>query len=227
MQLGKPGADLLAEDRRERGGESLDHRHLDAEPAGGCRDLLADESGPDDRETGAGSQLLAQPAGVGEGAQGVDVLVALEEGQPPRGAAGRDQQLLVAQLLAGVEPHGAGARVERLGAGAEQELDPFLLVPPGGPVGDGLLLDRAGQQLLRERRPVVGWVGLGADDPDRPVVAAAAERLRAALGRQAAADDQDSSVAHHASSVAGIARIGRCGELSRARPFFLLDESTR
>ena len=44
-----------------------------------------------------GPQLRAQPAGVGERAQGVDVLEALEEGQPAGRAAGRDQQLLVAR----------------------------------------------------------------------------------------------------------------------------------
>ncbi len=157
---------------------------------------------------GARPQLPAQAPGVGERAQRVDVLEALEEGQLARRAAGCDQQLLVAELGAGVEADGAGTGVKRLGSAAEQQLDPLLLVPPGRPVGDRVVLDRAGQQLLGERRAVVGRVGLGADDSHRPLVAAAAQCLGATLRRQAAADYQDSRVTHHASSITGIARIG-------------------
>ena len=54
----------------------------------------------------------------------------------------------------------------------------------GGPEGDGLLLGRPGQHALGERRAVVGRLGLGADDPHRPLVAAAAQGLGAALRRR-------------------------------------------
>ena len=90
-----------------------------------------------------------------------------------------------------------------------------------GRIGDRLLLDGPRQQLLGERRAVVGRVGLGADHPHRPLVAAAAQRLGAALRREAAADDQDSVVVHHASSGLGIGNRaalvgGRGGLWSRA-----------
>ena len=100
------------------------------EPAGRRGDLLADEAGADDRQPSARDELGPQAARVREGAQGVDVLVAVEERQPPRRAAGRDQQLARSRA-----PRRSRARsrprrrVERLGAGAEQQLDPLLLVP--------------------------------------------------------------------------------------------------
>ena len=223
VQLGEPGAELLAEDRRQRGRQRLDHRHLDAELAGSRGDLLADEAGADDRQPGARDQLLAQAPRVGERAQGVDVLEAGEEWQPARRASGRDQQLLVAQLDAGVEGDGAGFRVQRLGPGAQQQLDLFLLVPPGGAIGDRLLLHGPREQLLGERGAVVRGVGLGAGHPHRAFVAAAAQRLGTALRGEAAADDQNAWVSHHASSGTGVGWIaprwwaaGRLGRRSRA-----------
>ena len=50
----------------------------------------------------------------------------------------------------------------------------------------------AGQHLLRQRRPVVGRVWLGADDGDAPVVALVAQRLRGVHPGQRRADDRRS-----------------------------------
>ena len=155
-----------------------------------------------------GTSSARRRPGVGQGPQVVDVLVAVEERQPPRSTPGRDQQLLVAQLGARVEHDRSGLGVEPLGAGAQQQLDLLLLIPPGRPVGDRLLLDRARQHLLGKRRPVVGRVGLGADHPHRRLVAAAAQGLGAALRREPAADDHDTVVSHHASSRTGVREIG-------------------
>ena len=74
MKVSEPGADLLAENGCQRRRQGLDHRHPYAEFARGGSDLLADESGADDRQPGAWFQPLAQVAGVGESAQGMDVL---------------------------------------------------------------------------------------------------------------------------------------------------------
>ena len=81
VQLGEPAADLLAEDVGEGRGKSLDDRDLGPGLAGGRGDLLADEAGADDRQAGARLELGAQPPGVGEGAQVVDVRVALQRRQ--------------------------------------------------------------------------------------------------------------------------------------------------
>ena len=48
-----------------------------------------------------------------------------------------------------------------------------------------------GEQLLRQRRPVVRQVRLGADRDDRAVVALAPQRLRGAQARERHADDRD------------------------------------
>ena len=92
-----------------------------------------------------------QTLGIAERAEVVDVLEVVEEGQPARRAARRDQQLLVGKLGAGVEPDRVSDLVELLRPGVEEQLDLLLLVPPRRAVGDRLLLDRAGQQLLGER----------------------------------------------------------------------------
>ncbi|HEU4461579.1 MAG TPA: hypothetical protein VFR75_03185 [Solirubrobacterales bacterium] len=94
--------------------------------------------------------------------------------------------------------------VERLGPHAERKLDLLLPVPVDRPVGDLALPRRPGQQLLGERRAVVGQLGLAADDPHRAVVAAPAQPLGDPLGGEAAADDQGPGAAHP-SSIAGLA----------------------
>ena len=134
----------------------------------------------------------------------MDVLEALQERQAAGGAAGGDQQLLVGERRAGVEPQPPRRRVQVLGADAEQQVDLLLLVPLRRAVGDRLLAQVPGQQLLGERRPVVGRVGLGADHPHRAVVTASPQGLGAALGGEAAADDDNTVVFHHASSKAGV-----------------------
>ena len=237
MHVGEPAAELLAEDRRQRRRQRLDDRHLDAEPAGRRGDLLADEAGADDHQASAGDEFGPQAAGVGQGAQGVDVVV-VEEGQAPRRAAGRDQQLAVGERLAGVQRQRPRRRVERLGPGAEQQLDPLLRVPVRRPEGDRVLAGRSRQHLLGERRPVVGRLRLGADDADRRLVLAAAEGLGGALRRQTATDDHNSWVFHHASSRTGVLgivralRSGRAGRAGRLAPasfarFLAIPESTR
>ena len=87
------GPSTPASGRRRR----LDHRHLGAEPARGRGDLLADEAGADDGQPRAAAEHLAQPRGVVERPQHRDVLVAVEQRQRPRPAAGGDQQPVVAQ----------------------------------------------------------------------------------------------------------------------------------
>ena len=140
-----------------------------------------------------GPSSAAQAAGVGEGAQVVDVLEALEERQAPR--ARRRWRSAACRRRAArrrSRPTGRALRVEPLGPRPEQQLD--LASPRTS--------RRAGRRprpprrspastLLGERRPVVGRLGLGADDPHRPVVAAPAQGLGAALAGEAAADDQD------------------------------------
>ena len=81
----------------------------------------------------------------------------------------------VERLRAHAEPQVELERVERLG-----------LVEP-----DLVGLAVAAQQLLRERRPVVGPLALGAREHEPARKPAAAQRLRAADPGERAADDGD------------------------------------
>ena len=72
----------------------------------------------------------------------------------------------------------------------------MLAVPLGGAKQRESLVRAGRQQLLRERRAIVGAVRLAADDPHRTFIAAATQRLGAALRRQPAADDEHASVLH-------------------------------
>jgi hypothetical protein len=51
--------------------------------------------------------------------------------------------------------------------------------------------DRAGQQLLRERRALIRRIGLAADQRHAALVAGAAQSLGGASARMAGADDHD------------------------------------
>ena len=86
-----------------------------------------------------------------------------------------------------------GRGIERDGRVAEPQLDAVLGVPGGGPQRERVVVHRARQALLGERRAVVGQPPLVADERDRAVVAAPAQRLGAALRGEAGADEDDAS----------------------------------
>ena len=204
MHRHQPAADVLAEHRTERSGQRLDDRHLESGAACGGGDLLADEARADDRQASPGAEGPAQPPGVRQGSQGVDVREAIELRKDSRCAAGGDQKVLVAELAVVVEPDAAALRIESHGA-AEDELDALVRVPAGRTEPDLRLLHLAGEHPLGERRPVVGQLGLAADHRDPALVAARPQRLDAALRGQAAADDQG-SLAGHATAGSSISR---------------------
>ena len=122
----------------------------------------------------------AQPPGVRQGSQGVDVREAIELRKDSRCAAGGDQKVFVAELAVVVEPDAAALRIDSHGP-AEDELDALVRVPAGRTELDLRLLHLAGEHPLGERRPVVGQLGLGADHRDPALVAARPQRLDAAL----------------------------------------------
>jgi hypothetical protein len=66
-----------------------------------------------------------------------------------------------------------------------------FLIPSRGAVGQRRLAAGVPQDVLGEGGTIVGRVALGADHPDRTVVAAPAQRLGATLTSEAAADDDD------------------------------------
>ena len=85
------------------------------------------------------------------------------------------------------------ARAQRDRGPAEHELDVALGVPGLGSQRDLGGLDRAGEELLGERRPVVGQVRLGTDQCQAAGVAPAAQGLDATLARESTADDDEAA----------------------------------
>jgi hypothetical protein len=83
------------------------------------------------------------------------------------------------------------ARAQRGGRGAQPQVDAGPVDVERGVVG------AAGQQLLRQRRPVVGPVGLGADQRHPPGVALGTQLLHRAGTCQTAADHHDVLADHH------------------------------
>ncbi len=82
------------------------------------------------------------------------------------------------------------------GAAAEDQLDRVVIVPARAAEANVVGVEIAGEQALGERRAVIRRLGLGADDPDRIGVAAGAQRLRASLGGEPAADDHGAVATH-------------------------------
>jgi hypothetical protein len=100
---------------------------------------------------------------------------------------------------------------------AEHELD-LMLGPEGvGPQVEALRLPLPCEELLRERRPLVGRHRFVPDDDDPPVEALGPQGLGAAAAREAGSDDQDGAWSHHAAfrSAIVIAAIGQAAAASR------------
>ena len=139
----------------------------------------------------------AQSEGVVEGAQG-EQSVALAQvfgsRQRARSRTGRDDDAVALQDGAVVELDLPRLRVETDGAPTEDLVDPVFARPSlvrqhrllGGP--------RPGQDLLGQRRPVVGKVPLLADQGDLPVEALRAQGLDGSPSGERGADDEDGAV---------------------------------
>ena len=102
-----------------------------------------------------------------------------------RAAAGGEQQLLPAVLLATVVGREVAVEVERDDATAEPQHSACLLR-----AAPDLRLVRSRPQALRERRPRVGRMLLGADKDDRSVRVALSDSLDGGVAGHPAADDQ-------------------------------------
>ena len=89
----------------------------------------------------------------------------------------------------------------------EHELDAVLLPERVRSEPKPLRLERAGEELFRERRALVWSMGLGADERDVALESLCAERLGAPRSRESGADDDDPSHAA-CSSITVMAPIG-------------------
>jgi hypothetical protein len=193
VALREEPAGPLAEHAGERHGRHVDERDLHAQDAGGRGDLGAHEPGPHDRDAVGAVERTAELLGVCGGPQSEH---ARQGGarERARAGAGGDHQ----RVRGRPAREGAPVEVEPLDAPAEHELDLPLLPVVVGPELDALLL--AGQELLRERGPLVRRACLVADEEDAAVEALGPQGLRAARACQARADDHHRARGHAARS---------------------------
>ena len=192
VQRGHDHAHLGAQGPFEGRGRRLQHGHLD--PAGSAhrRHLRPDETGPDHHDAlGLLVEVAPQDEAVVQGAQDVHAFEHRRPGQPTGGGAGGDHQPVVADPLPAIEAHEAIRAIEAHGPASEAVVDAQVLV--GGRQDDAIDIPDPGQHLLRQRRPVIGCVGIGVDHRDGALEALAAQRVSRVHPRQGRPDDDHRS----------------------------------
>ncbi|MEA2402599.1 MAG: hypothetical protein QOK00_3002, partial [Thermoleophilaceae bacterium] len=155
-------------------------------------DLGSDEAGADHGDAGAGLETGANCQAVVERAQHVHSLERGSAGQAPRRRAGRDDQRVVGEPLAPRDLDLPAVEVEGRGPGPKSQVQVELgkaiaRVAQVGGIGAGV----AGEQALRERRPVVGGMRLRAQQRQAPGVSVTAERLDRPQAGERCSDDDD------------------------------------
>jgi hypothetical protein len=157
--------------------QGFDDRDVKTTCAGRRRDLRADEAGSDDDGPGAVVERAADRVCVVHPAQDVHTSQMAGARQFPRRRTGRDHQCVVMDVRP-ARAHDTGAEVEPRRRGVQQHLHAvvvgeFLTTAEGN--GPGRAVRR--EELLGQRRPVVGQVGFGADQGDPAVKTGLARAL--------------------------------------------------
>ena len=184
----------------QRGPERPDHRQrverhardVTAELLRGGGNLAADETGAEDDHPRARGEQPPQPERVVEGAHHVPAhLLAAGDGQRARADARGSHEGVPLDDLAARQGGRARAEVGR-GHGLAQ---PPLDVLDRGLVAEGEVLEggRAGEGLLRQRRPVVGGVVLVAHHDDVAEIAMGAQPFGRAQPTEATTHHEHSS----------------------------------
>ena len=187
---------IVGNERGEWGGQEPrgdarireDHRHLPAGRRERGRDLGADEAAADDHDPRALGGRRTQVVVVVERPEVDETLGA---GQSARRSAGREQKPVPPVRFALVVGRLLRVEVERDDAAAEPQVDCRLRR-----MAPDLLLVAAEPELLRERRPGVGSVLLGADEADRAFWVVLADALGGGVAGHSAADDQVARLTH-------------------------------
>ena len=212
VQVGEDARHVLTDRAHEGKGGALDHGDRATCRPGGRRDLEADPAGTDDEQ--AAAEVLLELLGLLDGAQVGDRHTRLVgHRQVPRGGAGGDEQVVVGDGPA-VDLEGAGRGVERRDAGAGDQLDTVVGVPAlvlGRGIGGGALAE---EDVLGQRRSLVGCVRLGSHEDDVPVVALLAQLGGGAGAGQAGPDDGDG----HGVLLVSARNSARLRGSSRSRP---------
>lgn len=160
--VGVPGGHRRGHLGRQRTGERplgrLDDRHRAARLARGRGELGTDPARADDHDVVLAGEHGPQPLGVVQGAQQMHSGHAFGARQTDRfGAGGEDQDVVRDGSGLGVQFVRAGAQAHHLAAEAQFDGERLEVDLEGGALG------LAEQDRLGQRGPVVGLVGLGAD----------------------------------------------------------------
>jgi hypothetical protein len=195
----EPLAQPRTQHRRERRRRPFDDGDGAPELGGHRRDLEADEAPADDAHARPACQRIAEGSRVVERAEAEHVAVALEGGQAVRPRSRRHDELPVRDLVAAGEGDAARRGVERDGTLAEEQLEIELLASRRRQEPDVVLRRAPEQEVLGERRPVVGRLDLLGDQRDRAVEAEGAKGLDGPGRREPPADDGDVTLERHRS----------------------------
>src|SRR5262249_34997431 len=154
-------------DAGERRRRQLEYRHGAAELACNGRAFEPDEAGADHRDLAARAERRAECQGILDGAQvGERLAVATRNREAPRPRAGREQQAIVGDGAAVGEAEALRRAVDLGDLAAEAKLYAGIGVVACGLKIGALDRNLAGEQLLRERRALIGWMKLVADQHD-------------------------------------------------------------
>lgn len=208
MERGDDASHDLAERSGKRSRRGLDDRHVKSQAVRGRGDLGADEPAADHHQPPAEGQIGPQGPGVVQGPQRVHSFEALAARQHARGRTRGDDDPVGPDGPAVGKPHGVVGGVESRGPHAEQPLR--LQVLAVRLQSEIRFADRAGEELLGQRRPVVRAVRLVTDHDEPSVVALLAQ---GACGRQSGERGADHGHGPHAGPPASRAAMqgGRFG----------------
>ena len=207
VEVGEHPGQLGAEDREQRQLGVFEQGDLRARRAGRGGGLQPDPARADDHHPGARLERGFEVVAVVEAAQVVDAAeVGSGHRQSARGGAGGQEQLVVAQPVpvGGDEP--VGVPVDRGDRGVDPQVDPVVGVPLGRVHEDRVAVGAALQVGLGQRWPLVGPVGLGAEQDDVSVESFGAQRLGGFGACQARADDGECGWVAHGGPSASLRR---------------------
>ena len=173
-------------------GGHFEHGHLHAALASRRRHFEADVAAADDHEPPLGGTFGADAVGVGDGAQIVHTgELAPGDEQATRTAAGGEQQRVVRQDQAVIEPHVSFAARNVGHPLSEMRRDRMLGKESRRPDEETLALEAAGEVLLRERRPLVRRPRIITDEGQLSRKAPATQRVDCLYGGLASSHDHD------------------------------------
>ena len=198
VQPGHQFPDSLTEHHGQRRGLRLDEHHVDPERAQAGGDLAADEPGADHHRPAHRAGVLAQGDRLIPGPQHPDPVEIRQRRNPFGHQAGRDHHLVVGQFAAVGQDDGPRGGVQCPRCAAQSDGDGVLGVELRRLERDVLERPLGVQHVLGQRRPVVGQVGLVADEGHRPGELGLAQLLGQPGGGQSAADDHHTVIAHAA-----------------------------